>query len=257
MTIFLELASSMFSSFLASSLQITLVIPLLFLLFLLNFNFLKAPKILADFGLALFLMTLIDIYALTSGAYQIQDALDIMTLGTGSVIVSLTTCLPLLTVVMNLIYAVTIYGKNQALDNKILFISEVLYTISLVLSPFSIVIVILEHQRLLLLITSSDWFIVPAFIIGLCLYGLRSESPHIYGFIEVVISMVTLWLTIRSAESDLLARSISLLVAVYIMVRGLDNIDKGLPPKYRPIWDRVFPKAVQPQTPGDRGSVSS
>jgi hypothetical protein len=33
---------------------------------------------------------------------------------------------------------------------------------------------------------------------------------------------------------------LALMGGVYIVVRGLDNIDQGLPERWRPAWRRVF-----------------
>ena len=35
---------------------------------------------------------------------------------------------------------------------------------------------------------------------------------------------------------------IGVMAGIYIIVRGLDNVDRGLPLSWRPHWDRAFPK---------------
>jgi hypothetical protein len=38
----------------------------------------------------------------------------------------------------------------------------------------------------------------------------------------------------------LLSKSVGTSAGIYVMVRGLDNIDKGLSPKWRGKWERIF-----------------
>jgi hypothetical protein len=83
---------------------------------------------------------------------------------------------------------------------------------------------------------------VVAIIWGIMLYKLRSYHPFAYGILEVFVALLTLSFAVTAPNQSLLPRGIGIFSAIYIIVRGLDNIDKGLPLKFRKGWDRWFPK---------------
>lgn len=90
---------------------------------------------------------------------------------------------------------------------------------------------------------SQRWLIVPLAAVGVLFYWLRGRFPLAYGLIEIYAALATMWVAIAT-EADLGTRVLALLGAVYIMVRGLDNLDKGLPKQFRSTWDSLFPKHV-------------
>ena len=45
-----------------------------------------------------------------------------------------------------------------------------------------------------------------------------------------------------NAWGEALSRSVSLVLGIYLLVRGMDNVDRDLPPSWRPWWNRLFPK---------------
>ena len=88
--------------------------------------------------------------------------------------------------------------------------------------------------------------------LGFFFYGLRCRHKLYYGLLELIVAFVIIFLTfhppiINLADLEppwwkywLLSRSVGFLAGVYVMVRALDNIGKGLPPHLRAIWDRLF-----------------
>jgi hypothetical protein len=56
------------------------------------------------------------------------------------------------------------------------------------------------------------------------------------------VALLALWFAVTAPNQSLLPRGIGIFSGIYIIVRGLDNIDKGLPLKFRKRWDRCFPK---------------
>jgi hypothetical protein len=67
-------------------------------------------------------------------------------------------------------------------------------------------------------------------ILSLILYGVRSKARLLYGWIEIGVGCALAWpLTIDGASSY--QRLITLAGCLYVMVRGLDNIEQGLRPK--------------------------
>ncbi len=87
---------------------------------------------------------------------------------------------------------------------------------------------------------------------GLSFYTLRCRNPLIYGLVELVVALAVIFLTFYpqttylvlegkpSLLGWLLSKGVGTSAGIYVMVRGLDNIDKGLPPKWRGKWNRIF-----------------
>jgi len=88
---------------------------------------------------------------------------------------------------------------------------------------------------------------------GLFLYQARGLHPFWYGTGEIVVAVAMIYLWFSPPESFLLAdemsawglalsRSVGLVLGIYLLVRGMDNVDRGLPRAWRRWWDRLFPK---------------
>jgi hypothetical protein len=97
----------------------------------------------------------------------------------------------------------------------------------------------------------ADILIVIAIVAGFAFYALRCRQRLCYGVLELMVSLVIFYLTFHppyinlvvdkpTFSSWLLSQGVGLLAGVYVMVRGLANIEKGLPPQLRVSWDRVF-----------------
>jgi hypothetical protein len=98
------------------------------------------------------------------------------------------------------------------------------------------------HDPLVALL-SQPWAIIVTLAAGILFYRLRGSMPLIYGIAEIVVAAVTMWLAIVHS-ADLGTKSLALVGAIYIMLRGLDNVDGGLPQGLRALWDRWFPKST-------------
>ena len=91
-----------------------------------------------------------------------------------------------------------------------------------------------------------------AVVIGIFLFWLRCRSVVLFGFIELIFSLVIIHLTahpgyglLAGSQANypevLVSRWAGFLAAIYVFVRGLDNIDKGPPPLWlRPTWRKIF-----------------
>jgi hypothetical protein len=95
---------------------------------------------------------------------------------------------------------------------------------------------------------------------GLASYRFRCWNLFYYGACEIGVAFAVIFLTfypqsgtalitdqsVPSTWGVLLSKSVGISPGIYIMVRGLDNIDKGRPwPKWLPrnwdsLWSRVF-----------------
>ena len=106
----------------------------------------------------------------------------------------------------------------------------------------SIIYGILYYFRdVLVSVTSSPYFVIFAFATALWFYRLRGRHPLFYGITEISVATAAIWLTINT-ENALSLKGLALLGGIYIIVRGLDNMDRGMPSWLRPAWERLFPK---------------
>ena len=91
---------------------------------------------------------------------------------------------------------------------------------------------------------------------GLFFYWLRCRFRFWYGLCEIVVAVVVIYLSFvppytAMALADMslsrlqMSKAIGILGGVYILVRGMDNVDQDLPSKWRSLWDRTFPKPIR------------
>jgi hypothetical protein len=97
---------------------------------------------------------------------------------------------------------------------------------------------------------------VLASIAGLVFCLMRSRWPLAYGFVELAVAFGIIYFTYDPQNYDLLyqeppwwasklSKSLGFIAGVYVIVRGLDNIERGLWPSARNMWRRVFYAEVQ------------
>jgi len=100
-------------------------------------------------------------------------------------------------------------------------------------TTFILIYLVEAFHYALLSAMSNPIFVLPALFCGVMLYVIRTKYLVIYGAVELIVSAVTVWFVINSPAPDLLTKSLGMLGALYILVRGLDNISKGLPQAQR------------------------
>jgi len=87
--------------------------------------------------------------------------------------------------------------------------------------------------------------------LGFFFYGLRCRQRLYYGLTELAVALIIIFLTFHppaiyiisddySFWGGLLSKGVGFLAGVYALVRGLDNIEQGLPPHFRAPWGRWF-----------------
>lgn len=77
-------------------------------------------------------------------------------------------------------------------------------------------------------------------IFGYSLYVLRQREGVVYGMLEVGAGVVTGIVVAHNAALGFDGLLAALLAAAYIIVRGLDNIRRGLDPTLHSMWDKFF-----------------
>jgi hypothetical protein len=96
---------------------------------------------------------------------------------------------------------------------------------------------------------------IVAVLAGFVFFGFRCRLRFWYGLAEVMAALIVLYFQFfpvdrhilsaggapqPTALEELLSMLVGLLAGMYILVRGLDNIDHSLPERWRSAWQRVF-----------------
>lgn len=73
----------------------------------------------------------------------------------------------------------------------------------------------------------SPWSAAAASIIAIMLYVVRKRAQGIYGLLEIIGAVGTMIVVASTKYGSAASRAAALLGAVYFLIRGLDNADKG------------------------------
>lgn len=98
---------------------------------------------------------------------------------------------------------------------------------------------ILTNQEAVQRWLSSPVAIPFIFAASIGLFWLRCRQLLVYGCLELVASIGTITYAVNLPSASLLAKVVGILGGAYIMVRGLDNLDKVLKGKSRR-WTSFF-----------------
>jgi hypothetical protein len=104
--------------------------------------------------------------------------------------------------------------------------------------------VVLTHYAALgalhIIETGSPYVAILFISVALLLYGMRTRYPFIYGVVEVIvgISAIIAVLPNQPATNTLVvyAELLSVSGGMYVIVRGLDNMNKAVPERIRAFW---------------------
>ena len=95
-------------------------------------------------------------------------------------------------------------------------------------------------------------YILLCLIAAMFFFALRRRRPFAYGVFEFLVGLIGLTLTFypqtgylltedSSASGLILSRGIAIVGGIYLLVRGMDNMERGLPASWRPFWQTFFP----------------
>ena len=84
-------------------------------------------------------------------------------------------------------------------------------------------------------------------------YRVRGTHPFWYGVGEIAVGSAALstkffppysYLLVHESSlvSEFVSGAVAVIVGIYLLVRGLDNMDRDLPYSWRPVWVKLFPK---------------
>jgi len=122
----------------------------------------------------------------------------------------------------------------------------------------SVAYIIINHMEFILEFHRSTWMIFAAPMLGGLLYYFKGTAQVWYGLFEIIVSIIGAWFSVSQPWSNVLYSSVGLLSSIYITVRGLDNVEKGLPPEFhelREVWNWCFPQRKQEVTHPRQGST--
>jgi hypothetical protein len=93
-----------------------------------------------------------------------------------------------------------------------------------------------------LIIELSDPYLIPSGIaFAIMLYRLRRNRPALYGMIEFIVACISIWTAVLLVHTDNPSvKILSFMGGVYILVRALDNLSKGVPQRLEPVWGLLF-----------------
>lgn len=117
-------------------------------------------------------------------------------------------------------------GAAAALG-AVLALAHLLYRLSLSLQPVA------EWAL------SKPWMAAPLVAVSILFFWLRSRFLTLYGLLELAVAIAALLVTINSAAA-LGTKLISVIGAIYVIVRGLENVTKGLSPPLLSGLKRAF-----------------
>jgi hypothetical protein len=118
------------------------------------------------------------------------------------------------------------------------FISSALFLAGIavvIIGVNSLIDLAVQHPEQVLNLTSAPYTIVVGILAGVIFFLLRCRNPLVYGITEVGVGIASIS---ASANPNVNNRVLTLLGGIYILVRGLDNMDKRL--KDQRVWNRVF-----------------
>jgi hypothetical protein len=88
----------------------------------------------------------------------------------------------------------------------------------------------------------SPALILGALPLGLVLFWVKGRLPVTYGLAEIFVAIGSLSASQGGDVKEPFLRLLGAIAAVYIFVRGLENIERGLPSEWYNSWLKTFPK---------------
>jgi hypothetical protein len=87
---------------------------------------------------------------------------------------------------------------------------------------------------------SNPAFLPSALVLGALFYRLKRDSPSLYGIVELLAATFAIWAAVLIQTDNLFAKIFALLGGIYILVGALENINKGVPNIFEPVWSKFF-----------------
>lgn len=100
--------------------------------------------------------------------------------------------------------------------------------------------------------SSKPWFIPVSLVLAYVLYVLRTKVRYAYAVVEIIVGIAAICTSVTVSASSDIGHLVAVLGGIYIVVRGLDNLDTGLAtlhnkfPKTWRVWNYYFKWNVMP-----------
>ena len=91
---------------------------------------------------------------------------------------------------------------------------------------------------------SNPWFTLLWLGTGVALFWTRGYLPKLYGSVEIFVGLTAVFYAINSTYTTLAPKLLALTTGIYVIVRGLDNFEKGLSGVAKDRWAKVFWKST-------------
>jgi hypothetical protein len=107
---------------------------------------------------------------------------------------------------------------------------------------------------------SSPYALFLGVIVAVALYRIRGTHPVLYGTAEIAVGVLSIWFVVGVAKftpitaddssqtretSAAISSLVGFLGGMYIIIRGFDNIEKGIGGRVRRIWNLAFPRRAR------------
>jgi hypothetical protein len=87
---------------------------------------------------------------------------------------------------------------------------------------------------------SNPWFTPLWLVIGVALFWMRGYLPKSYGMVEISVGLTAIFYAIIAPIDRLPPKLLAMAAGIYVIVRGLDNFEKGLSAQTKKRWAKVF-----------------
>jgi hypothetical protein len=114
--------------------------------------------------------------------------------------------------------------------------------IGLLVAPFAVRDLVKTNYAFVMNLLEQPLTFYGYLVLAMLFYRLRGVNRLTYGLVEVYVGTITIFFTAGLVNDDFLKKMLGLMTGIYIVVRGLDNIDNDLPYRWRRKWDSFFPK---------------
>ena len=91
--------------------------------------------------------------------------------------------------------------------------------------------------------STHSWLVGVSIAVGYLLYVFRTKRRTAYGITEIVVGITTVWFSaLDASQGPNIGHLVATLGGIYIIVRGLDNVDNGMDD-----FCRRLPRGIGPE----------
>jgi hypothetical protein len=88
--------------------------------------------------------------------------------------------------------------------------------------------ILTAHRLALAELTNQSWFILPMIALAILAFVAKQNFGILYGAVEIIVALLMFWFSVRAHNDSLLVKGLTLSSGVYVFVRGMETIGRGL-----------------------------